>query len=79
MRLPLSAAVASQIREIVEATDALSITEMVAETGIPRPTLYRKLDGHTSFTLDDVVAIADYMGSTPGAIISAAEAQAGAA
>lgn len=79
VRLPISAAAAAVIREAVEADDSLSIDGMVEATGIARATLYRKLNGHPSFTLDELVAVTDYIGTTPGALIAQAEVQVGAA
>lgn len=66
--------VAVMIRETIEASDQHTFTGLVDATGIPRATFYRKIDGNGDFTLGELVRIADYLGTTPGALITQAEA-----
>lgn len=68
-------ATAEVIREAVEEVAGRTFIALVEATGIPRATLYRKLDGHGEFTLGELVKIATYLETTPGALISLAEAR----
>ncbi len=70
--LTLQHRLGSVIRTLIEDTGR-TVVALAEGAGVPRATLYRKLDGHQSFTVDELVRIADYLDSTPGDLIKAAE------
>lgn len=67
-------AVARQVRKAT--TDSgVTITALAERTGIPRVTLQRRLSGVAAgFTTTEIAAIATVLGTTPAAILHAAEA-----
>lgn len=52
--------------------DGRTVTSLAEKTGIPRATLYKKLDGRSPFTLGELVRVASALGMTPGDLVSAA-------
>lgn len=69
---PGRADVAAAVREAV-AAKGITVAELVITTGIARATLYRKLDSHGDFDVEELAKIAAATDTTVGAIIARAE------
>lgn len=69
---PRRADVAAAVREAVEAKGT-TVADLVTATGIARATLYRKLDSHGDFDVEELAKIAAATDTTVGAIIARAE------
>ncbi len=63
METPRSAT-ASKVAAAVEAA-GLTRLHLSDATGIPYTTLYRKLNGHSAYTLDEIASIAAVIGVAP--------------
>lgn len=68
MQTPRSAT-ASKVAAAVEAA-GLSRRHLSEATGIPYTTLYRKLNGHSPYTLDEIASIASAVCVHPAELVS---------
>lgn len=67
----LSKSLGQVIRSRVDG-NGQSITALGDRCGIPRATLYRKLDGHTDFTVSEIAKIAVFLGMPPAELVATA-------
>lgn len=70
---PPAAPLAAAIRHEMRAA-GLSVLKVSEETGIPRVTLRRRLVTNRGFTVEEVGAIAELLGTSASSLIATAEA-----
>jgi transcriptional regulator with XRE-family HTH domain len=68
----LTRAVSKVLRRLAEER-GVSGNQLAKQTGIPQPTMARKLRGASVVDLDDIEAICKVLGVTPGYVMGLAE------
>jgi transcriptional regulator with XRE-family HTH domain len=66
-----TSAVAAKVRATMTAK-GVSQVSLAEATGIPRVTLIRRLNGHASFTIEELAAIATHLGVDVASLLEAA-------
>lgn len=61
-------ATANKVASAIKAAN-LTRREVSDSTGIPYTTLFRKMNGHSSFTLDEIASVARALNVNPGTLI----------
>lgn len=69
----LETAVAERVAQAIEASGQ-PLTEVCRKSGIARTTMYRALDGHASFTVRQLAAIARACSVDPASLIPRTDA-----
>lgn len=70
----LDQAVAAEVRaELARQKPAKSIAELAETLGLHRSNISTRINGHTPFTVGELVRVAQYLGTTSEALTSLAE------
>lgn len=65
--------IAEAVRELMEEQGVTQLG-LAEATGIPRVTLIRRLNGHQSFTVNELASVAAHLGVLPSQLLRDAEA-----